>query len=143
MTTQLLTAACSLRRIGYAAYFTAQWTGAEIPDDPPGGDSDSDTDEDTPMQGHRRASEGDEHAETFNEQSDDEASTAPSDEFDMSDPQAHALGFPQLSPITPTTPQCHCPPASTDFMPDDNGWMITNAQRKEWEKWVVPNRTKR
>ncbi|OJD33645.1 f-box domain-containing protein [Diplodia corticola] len=128
----------SLRRIGYARHFDEQWAvaGAEVPDDPPGGASESDDE-----------SDWDPHATA--EQDDSEISledmTDSSSDHDFSDddngPEEEGMDFPMISPDTPSSvPWCNCGRNSFLESPEalgDNGFFVSNAQRKIWEKWVV------
>ncbi|KAL0255124.1 hypothetical protein SLS55_009653 [Diplodia seriata] len=128
----------SLRRIGYARHFDEQWAvaGAEVPDDPPGGASESDDE-----------SDWDPHATA--EQDDSEISledmTDSSSDHDVSDddngPEEEGMDFPMISPDTPSSvPWCNCGRNSFLESPEalgDNGFFVSNAQRKIWEKWVV------
>ncbi|KAF2467149.1 uncharacterized protein BDR25DRAFT_292130 [Lindgomyces ingoldianus] len=132
----------SLRRIDYEKHFDEQWVlGAEVPDDPPGGGSDSDdesddwdphgdTEDDIPDPHH-----GDDDSEGSRDDSDSEAG---SDEPE----QGGNMDFPPLSPDTPASvPWCNCNgrtgyPDSADALGDD-GVAVSYSQRKMWEKWVV------
>lgn len=128
----------SLRRIGYAKHFDEQWAvaGAEVPDDPPGGASESDDE-----------SDWDPHATAEQEDSDESLGdlTDSSSEHDHSDddngPEEEGMDFPMISPDTPSSvPWCNCGRNSFLESPEalgDNGLFVSNAQRKIWEKWVV------
>ncbi|KAF2102529.1 hypothetical protein NA57DRAFT_31962 [Rhizodiscina lignyota] len=143
----------SLRRIGYAKHFDEQWAvaGVEVPDDPPGGASDSDSDDDdidlldvtddndtdTPTPNDEETSSSDD----FDRHSNSEAS-----EDSNLGPPAYDIDFPPMSPDTPSTvPWCNCnlngdgrrvyPDTAEDL--GDNGTFVTNQQRKQWENWVV------
>lgn len=125
----------SLRRIGYAKHFDEQWAvaGVEVPDDPPGGASDSDSDEDDeidlpdvndddstgtptpngtgPVNGVHPSLDD----EDMNPQEpDNDEDMSNSDDYDThSDseysqdsnhgPQAHDIDFPSMSPDTPSS----------------------------------------
>ncbi|KXL48515.1 MAG: hypothetical protein FE78DRAFT_141825 [Acidomyces sp. 'richmondensis'] len=137
----------SLRRIGYATHFDELWlaAGAEVPDDPPGGESDSEsTDEDEdPMvgsgtfqgngtNGFHHDSSADEGFNSSDDSSDDENGM-----------ESTRMDFPPLnSPVTPASsaPWCNCNGRghidSADDLGDD-GTTVSNAKRKVWEKWVV------
>lgn len=129
----------SLRRIGYAVHFDQQWAaaGAEVPDDPPGGASESDYESGEDFQ-----SDGDDTQHDLNEENgDNESSTERSDADDDHGPSAHEIEFPQLPTEVPASePWCNCNgrqgPSSIEEL-GDNGMYVTNAQRKLWEKWVV------
>lgn len=135
----------SLRRIDYAKHFDEQWTmGAEIPDDPPGGASDSDDESDN-WDPHAEAN-GDEMSDPPDQSdsgSDSDSHRSDSEDDTQQGPQGDiGMGFPPLSPDTPASvPWCNCngPSAYPDSAEDlgDNGVTVTNPQRKMWEKWVV------
>lgn len=128
----------SLRRIGYAKHFDEQWAvaGAEVPDDPPGGASESDDE-----------SDWDPHATAEQDDSEDSLGnmTDSSSDHDHSDddngPEEEGMDFPMISPDTPSSvPWCNCGRNSFLESPEalgDNGLFVSNAQRKIWEKWVV------
>ncbi|KAK4995178.1 hypothetical protein LTR66_004960 [Elasticomyces elasticus] len=139
----------SLRRIGYTKKFDEQWavTGAEMPDDPPGGASESDDESDNMSYDDGRGSVVESINGTAHDTSSSEGDEASIfDDEDISDdehgPAAHEMDFPPLnSPDTPASaPWCNCNgqsyPESTDDLGDD-GVFVSNAQRKLWEKWVV------
>ncbi|KAF2840501.1 hypothetical protein M501DRAFT_1010571 [Patellaria atrata CBS 101060] len=128
----------SLRRIGYAKQFEEQWAmGAEIPDDPPGGASDS-------------SDENDDNDDVYDNNDDHESdisdsvdSGEQSESDDEHGPNAHELDFPgTLMPDTPASATwCRCGdrnsyPESAEELGDD-GVFVSNTQRKMWEKWVV------
>ncbi|KAF1990261.1 hypothetical protein K402DRAFT_401123 [Aulographum hederae CBS 113979] len=130
----------SLRRIGYSKHFDEQWAaaGAEVPDDPPGGASDSDDESDeldfdpTPD-----ATNGGDNDFTMHDDSDDSSD----DTDDDHGPAANAMEFPPLMPDTPSSVWCNCNgrsayPESKEDLGDD-GVYVSNAQRKLWERWVV------
>jgi hypothetical protein len=132
----------SLRRIGYATTFDEFLTsmGGELPDDPPGGYSSSDTDsadedpdEDLDDERHDSDQESVGSESAASEDSDDELGMA-----------ANGMDFPQLNglPDTPmSVPWCNCGDSSTgpetaeDL--DDNGVDVSQQKRKLWERWVV------
>lgn len=137
----------SLRRIGYARQFDEQWAGAgaEVPDDPPGGESDSDSEDER--------EDGDDGVEVPSEAGPSHApgtaqddwdsdghSDSHSDSDDEHGPAAHEMDFPPLhSPATPASaPWCNCNNHldNADDLQDDEGF-VSNAKRKAWEKWVV------
>lgn len=119
----------SLRRIDYSDHFDEVWAESmEVPDDPPGGASDSDDESEIPDHFNNMdldpESEGDESDENSNADTDN-------------GPDANELA---LSPDTPTSmPFCTCSrssyPANADEL-GDNGRFVTYQQRKAWEKWV-------
>ena len=120
----------SLRRVDYSKHFDELWANSmEVPDDPPGGASDSD-DEDNfsarfSLQGFEIDSEADDSEEQSNADTDN-------------GPDANDIA---LSPDTPISlPFCTCSrssyPASADDL-GDNGQYVNYMQRKLWEKWVV------
>jgi hypothetical protein len=145
----------SLRRIGYSAQFDEQWanTGAEIPDDPPGGySSESEIDFDD---GHDTYSDHDDNAgpssEAFGDghtSSDTSSlrsySTQPEEQSDDEDRVAgDQVELPQLTPDTPTSAPWRTGPKSIDTDIEtaedlgDNGYFVSNTTRKMWERWVV------
>lgn len=119
----------SLRRIDYSNHFEEVWAESmEVPDDPPGGASDSDDENEIPDHFNNMDldpdSEGDESDENSNADTDN-------------GPDANEFA---LSPDTPTSmPFCTCSrssyPANSDEL-GDNGRFVTYQQRKAWEKWV-------
>ncbi|KAF2140880.1 uncharacterized protein K452DRAFT_198999, partial [Aplosporella prunicola CBS 121167] len=132
----------SLRRIGYAKHFDEQWAvaGAEVPDDPPGGASESDDESDiddwdphagADMAGYDSSlGEETDPSDSENERSDDD-----------NGPEEEGMDFPMISPDTPSSvPWCNCGRNSFLESPEalgDDGIFVSNAQRKLWEKWVV------
>ena len=131
----------SLRRIDYVRHFEDVWiaAGAEIPDDPPPGDSDSETDdeEEEPIAGPSNF-----HPHANGVSSDDVESNATSDSDDEHGPEANEMDFPDLgSPNTPASaPWCACNGKTFSDTADDlrdNGYSISNRERKAWEEWVV------
>ena len=122
----------SLRRIDYSNHFDEMWVGSmEVPDDPPGGASDSD-DEDFPS--HVSI----EDDATFSEHDDDDIGSSTSDAHTDDGPNANEFA---ISPDTPASNLfCTCSqnsyPASADDL-GDNGTFVVYQQRKLWEKWVV------
>lgn len=129
----------SLRRIGYAQKFDEYWenAGHEIPDDPPGGESDSDD--------NLYEAESDMYEVSPRESDFGSYTASDSDREDTDDehgPAAHEMDFPPLdSPDTPNSaPWCNC--KSRDFQQgvddlNDDGVFVDNAKRKQWEKWVL------
>ncbi|EKG21264.1 hypothetical protein MPH_01407 [Macrophomina phaseolina MS6] len=128
----------SLRRIGYAKHFDEQWAvaGAEVPDDPPGGASESDDESD--WDPHATAEQEDSE-ESLGDMSDSSSEHDHSD--DDNGPEEEGMDFPMISPDTPSSvPWCNCGRNSFLESPEalgDNGLFVSNAQRKIWEKWVV------
>ncbi len=135
----------SLRRIGYERHFDEQWAGlgAEVPDDPPGGASESDEESDADWEHHTDTND-DDAANSFDNMS--EVSNSDDDDEVGSDdehgPAANVIDLPLHEPDTPTSVLwCNCNgrstyPESAEDLGDD-GVSVSNAQRKLWEKWVV------
>ncbi|EMC94704.1 hypothetical protein BAUCODRAFT_73956 [Baudoinia panamericana UAMH 10762] len=132
----------SLRGIGYARDFDETWSGAELPDDIPPGESDSESseEEETPMPGPSTS-----HHNTTNDRLEDEDEhwSADTDSDDEQRPEeANEMDFPPLnSPDTPASaPWCNCNGSghtdSAEHLGDD-GERVDNRQRKAWEKWVL------
>ena len=120
----------SLRRIDYEDHFDEIWSGSvEVPDEPPGGDSDSDDEVD--FRGHISDIDSEHESSELNS---DEASVANSDHGPIADEIA-------LAPDTPSSlPFCTCTSSSCLATAEDlgdNGTFVTYQQRKMWEKWVV------
>ncbi|KAK7519025.1 hypothetical protein IWZ03DRAFT_162386 [Phyllosticta citriasiana] len=129
----------SLRRIGYAKQFDEQWAaaGAEVPDDPPGGASESDDESD--WDPHANADQDDGSLDSLGDDSSIESDNEHSD--DDNGPEEEGMDFPMISPDTPSSvPWCNCGrnafPESPEAL-NDNGMFVSNPQRKIWEKWVV------
>lgn len=131
----------SLRRVDYEKHFNEQLIlGAEVPDDPLGSDSSSESD-DWDYNDEDEQDDGLDGFDDIHEADGSDASVADSDSDAGSDEpeQGGALHFPPLSPDTPASvPWCNCNGHmdSVDVLGDD-GIMVTNQQRKFWEKWVV------
>lgn len=133
----------SLRRIGYARHFDDLWlaAGAEVPDDPPPGESDSETSEseDDPIVGPATFH----HGELGDDESDDDDdSDSVLDSDDEHGPEANEMEFPPLnSPGTPASaPWCNCDGrGQLDSAEDlgDDGYTVSNTKRKAWEKWTT------
>ncbi|KAF2769941.1 hypothetical protein EJ03DRAFT_82158 [Teratosphaeria nubilosa] len=134
----------SLRRIGYARHFDELWlgAGAEVPDDPPPGESDSETSEedDDPVIGPSTFHQGSNGGLGIDSSDETESEAASDDEHG---PDANDMDFPPLnSPDTPASsaPWCNCNGQglleSADDLGDD-GDPVSNTKRKAWEKWVV------
>ena len=120
----------SLRRVDYSKHFGELWANSmEVPDDPPGGASDSD-DEDNFSARFSLQSIGNE--------SDDEDSEEQSNADTDNGPDANDIA---LSPDTPISlPFCTCSRSSYPACADDlgdNGQYVNYMQRKLWEKWVI------
>jgi hypothetical protein len=138
----------SLRRIGYARHFDDLWlsAGAEVPDDPPPGESESESGDDDfdPLVGPSNS-----QAHTVNQQAnnddDMDVESGPESDSDSDDEHgadAHDMDFPPLdSPTTPASATwCNCNGRRYADSPDnlgDNGIWVSSSQRKGWEKWVV------
>ncbi|KAK4545533.1 hypothetical protein LTR36_002883 [Oleoguttula mirabilis] len=133
----------SLRRIGYARHFDDLWlaAGAEVPDDPPPGESDSDTSESEhdPIVGPSTFH----HAANGGYVSDPEQSGSDADSDEEPEPEENnEMEFPPLnSPDTPASaPWCNCSgrghQESVEDLGDD-GYTVSNTKRKAWEQWVV------
>ena len=137
----------SLRRIGYAYHFDQQWEGVEVPDDMPGGASDSEEEseeEDPDIEAHANGVIGHVHAtsEVGADSDDDDDTSSINSEGSDHGPRAHEMNFPQLSPDTPSSsPWCTCGDRERYFDNaedlGDDGILVSNAQRKMWEKWVI------
>lgn len=121
----------SLRRIDYAAHFDEVWSGAvEVPDEPPGGASDSDEESSFPEDLSDEDSDVDNSGEDSYDDSDNDIDDIGPDTDDL----AHL-------PHTPASlPFCTCSDDQHSGTIDDlgdNGIFVTYHQRKTWEKWVV------
>ncbi|KAI4956013.1 hypothetical protein J4E91_000223 [Alternaria rosae] len=119
----------SLRRIGYEKYFDEQFVmGAEVPDDPLGSDSSDESDyeyeHEDPSSGND--ADGSSIADTESDAETDEPE------------QGGTLSFPPMpdTPASITWCNCNGHMDDVDALADD-GIMVTNQQRKFWEKWVV------
>lgn len=133
----------SLRRIGYARHFDDLWlaAGAEVPDDPPPGESDSDTSESEhdPIVGPSTPY----HAASASLVGDEEQSDSDVDSAEEPEPEEdNEMDFPPLnSPDTPASaPWCNCNGSSYQESFDDlgdDGYTVSNTKRKAWEQWVV------
>ncbi|KAK1051305.1 hypothetical protein LTR74_016848 [Friedmanniomyces endolithicus] len=138
----------SLRRIGYARHFDEVWlaAGAEVPEDPPPGESDSDesAEDDEPIVGSSMGYTATNGAvESDDEQS---GSEMDSDDEREPEPESNDMDFPLLTSLdTPrSAPWCNCNGAShvgsvEDLNDDghtvgDDGYTIPNLKRKAWEK---------
>lgn len=134
----------SLRRIGYTETFNRQWTGAEIPEDPPGGGSDSDSEVDLDAGSERdddsRGAARRRSEDFSDDDDDDDASDTYSDDDGEHGPHAHEMGFPQLAQDRLAASRLQ-PRQDVNLLEwnelGDDGETVSNAQRKIWEKWVV------
>lgn len=120
----------SLRRVDYSQHFDELWRNSmEVPDDPPGGASDSDDEDNFSARFSMPDNDGDSEAEDSDDQS-----NAGTD----NGPEANDIS---LSPDTPISlPFCTCSRSSYPARADDlgdNGQYVNYQQRKMWEKWVV------
>jgi hypothetical protein len=131
----------SLRRIDYAQHFDEQWSlGAEVPDDPLVGSDSSDESEDwqyevepeDPIDDHGNHSGHD--PDGSDGSIDDSDSDAETDEPE----QGGTIHFPPMpdTPASITWCNCNGHMDSVEALGDD-GIMVTNQQRKFWEKWVI------
>lgn len=120
----------SLRRVDYSKHFDELWRNSmEVPDDPPGGASDSDDEDSFSARWSMPDDEGISEAEDSDDQSNADTDNGP---------EANDLA---LAPDTPISlPFCTCSrssyPATADDL-GDNGEYVNYQQRKMWEKWVV------
>ncbi|KAJ4989818.1 hypothetical protein SVAN01_04655 [Stagonosporopsis vannaccii] len=126
----------SLRRIDYEKHFDDAWImGAEVPDDPLGSDSSDESDDWDPYEDEPDHIDDQDHAYVSDGSVGDSDSDAGTDEPE----EGGNLHFPPLSPDTPASvPWCNCNGHmdSVEVLGDD-GQLVTNLQRKFWEKWVV------
>ena len=142
----------SLRRIGYARHFDDRWlaAGAEVPEDQPPGESDSDTsdgEDESAVAGSATFLPAPNASVDSDDGFEESASDLESD--DERGPEANDMDFPPLdSPDTPASaPWCNCNGRghvdTADDLGDDgetvgdDGYTIPNVKRKAWEKWVV------
>ncbi|KAF1841862.1 uncharacterized protein K460DRAFT_293080 [Cucurbitaria berberidis CBS 394.84] len=134
----------SLRRIDYEKHFDEQmFLGAEVPDDPLAGSESSDESEDWDLHEDEQDDALDDNLDNGHEADESDGSVAetdPDSDADTDEPeQGGNLHFPPMSPDTPASvPWCNCNGHmdSVDVLGDD-GIMVTNQQRRFWEKWVV------
>lgn len=136
----------SLRRIGYAHKFDEYRAsqGHEVPDDPPGGDSDDEGDDLYGVPDSDSEGDGEEYHQSDDDLPDDDtASAGSSDDDNNSDtvfgPEDAEMQFPDLnSPTTTNTPWCTCNESevSVEDLGDD-GTFVDPEKRKRWEKWVL------
>ncbi|KAG9995887.1 hypothetical protein KCU78_g17714, partial [Aureobasidium melanogenum] len=138
----------SLRRIDYATHFDTVWenAGIELPDDPPGGLSSSDSESDS--ENDLYWDETDQNDTNHSTASDWDSNNSDSDHnnSDSDDEErgraAHEMDFPPLnSPDTPNSvPWCNCNgkafPITADAL-DDDGISVDTRKWKMWEKWVL------
>ncbi|KAK5016426.1 hypothetical protein LTR60_002407, partial [Cryomyces antarcticus] len=126
----------SLRRIGYEKHFDEQWAaaGAEVPDDPPGGVSESEDESDGDFEHHIENGDFHDHSEGSSAFTDSDEERESDDEHG---PAAHEINFPVLHPDTPSSiPWCNCDGRSYPDIADDlgdDGIFVSNLQRKMWE----------
>ncbi|KNG47348.1 f-box domain-containing protein [Stemphylium lycopersici] len=132
----------SLRRIDYEQHFDEQWVlGAEVPDDPLIGSDSSDESEDWEYEGEQE-DPSDDHSGSENDPDGSSIagteSDAGIDEQELEPEQGGTLHFPPMpdTPASITWCNCNGHMDSVDALGDD-GVMVTNQQRKFWEKWVV------
>ncbi len=144
----------SLRRIGYVpGPDEMEDVGAEVPDDQPWANSDSDSEDDDefivpgPNETHQ-VQNGSGHQTMPSEGSGGNAPQAADENFDSDssgdehESENHATEFPDLeSPtIAPTTAFHGSVGTSFDSLPEellDDGTPVSNAKRKIWERWVI------
>jgi len=132
----------SLRRIDYEKHFDeSRIFGAEIPDEPlVGSDSSDEEDWDTyeDIQDDASNVQADSEPDGSNHSAADSESDSDSDTDEPE--QGGALHFPPMSPDTPASVPwcCNGHMESMDVLGDD-GILVTNNQRKFWERWVVRN----
>lgn len=130
----------SLRRIDYEQHFDEQWmVGAEVPDDALVG-SDSSDEDDWDLYDDPDDDTADTSLEDVHEVEGSDISVA--DSFSDAGTDEPEQGGSVHLPLMPDTPAsvvwCNCNGHmdSVDVLQDD-GIMVTNPQRKFWEKWVV------
>jgi hypothetical protein len=124
----------SLRRIGYTRHYDDQFViGAEVPDDPLGSSSDESDESDYEYHGEHGDLSDDDHSGSSIADTESDAAT---DEPEQGG--AGTLQFPPMPETPASIPWCNCNGHmdSVDALGDD-GIMVTNQQRKFWEKWVV------
>lgn len=131
----------SLRRIDYEKHFDEQWTlGAEVPDDPLVGSDSSDEDDwyDEHEDDLMDSSDTFPDAEHDFDGSDGSVADSFSDAGTDEPEQGGTLHFPPMPDTPASVIWCNCNGHmdSVDVLQDD-GIMVTNQQRKFWEKWVV------
>lgn len=121
----------SLRRIDYASHFDEIWSGSvEVPDDPPGGGSESDDESDFLDDLGERESE----AQSSGGGSDEDSTVDSDDNGPDTDELANLPNTPASLPFCTCTDEPY-PITAEDL--GDNGAFVTYRQRKMWEKWVV------
>lgn len=134
----------SLRRIGYASHFDRQWAaaGAEVPDEVPGGASDSEEDADSGSESGilvRRPNGIISDDESSFGEGDDQSDHHTLDDVDEDGPLAYAMEFPEVSD-GPDLSLSWCTCSGQELYPHelaDDGIFVSNARRKLWEQWVV------
>ncbi|KAI5375629.1 hypothetical protein J4E82_005580 [Alternaria postmessia] len=130
----------SLRRIGYEKHFDEQFVmGAEVPDDPLGSDSSDESDDDSHYEYDGEHDDpSDDHSGSGNDADGSSIAGTESDAETDEPEQGGTLHFPPMpdTPASITWCNCNGHMDSVDALGDD-GVMVTNQQRKFWEKWVV------
>lgn len=130
----------SLRRVDYEKHFDEQWVGgAEVPDDLLGSDS-SDEDEWDQYDDYGEQVDDPEQDEPYyhHDGSDGSVGDSFSDAGTEEPEQGGTLHFPPMpdTPASVTWCNCNRHMDSVDALQDDS-IMVTNQQRKFWEKWVI------
>lgn len=140
----------SLRRIGYAKTFDEQWAaaGVEVPDDIPGGISDSDEEpndqssDDSLSDNDVASTDHDRYSNTDVSEDQDATTDDDADDDGEQGPSAHEISFPQMSNERQNPkPWCNCNsrgvyPVDAEDLGDD-GIFVGNMQRKNWEVWIT------
>jgi hypothetical protein len=131
----------SLRRIDYAKHFDEQWSlGAEVPDDPLIGSDSSDESEDWEFEGDPEDLSDDHRSHSGPDPDGSDGSTADSDsDAETDEPeQGGTIHFPPMPDTPASVIWCNCDGHmdSVEALGDD-GIMVTNQQRKFWEKWAI------
>jgi len=133
----------SLRRIDYEKHFDEQVVlGAEVPDDPLVGSDSSDESDWEYEHEHEHEQEdldpSDDHSGSGDEPDGSSMAGTDSDAETDEPEQGGTLHFPPMpdTPASVTWCNCNGHMDSVEALGDD-GIMVTNQQRKFWEKWVV------
>jgi hypothetical protein len=131
----------SLRRIDYATHFDEQWSlGAEVPDDPLVGSDSSDESDDWEYEGELEDLSDDHGSHSGHDPDGSDGSIADSDsDAETDEPeQGGTIHFPPMPDTPASIIWCNCDGHmdSVEALGDD-GIMVTNQQRKFWEKWVI------
>lgn len=133
----------SLRRIGYELDFNdrLQAIGAEVPDDLES-DSEEDDEDYDPFVGPSNHHEFSDFEDDEDFHDNNSESNRRSDSEDEHGGDSHNMEFPPLdSPMTPASVTwCDCTSHNWADSPEilgDTGILVTNSQRKAWEKWVI------